>query len=136
MTDDKNYKVGRGKPPKEHQFKPGRSGNPSGRPKKKKTFIDHVAKEFGRKVEVTEGGRRKRYTIAELVVRQTATAALKGGPRDREFALALLEKHDAVVEAQGGGEVSRKEREKLDRAAMDAFLSLQRLCDPSEEEEV
>lgn len=28
--EDKPYKVGRGKPPKEHQFKPGQSGNPNG----------------------------------------------------------------------------------------------------------
>lgn len=25
--------VGKGKPPKEHQFKPGQSGNPAGKPK-------------------------------------------------------------------------------------------------------
>lgn len=28
-----NYEVGKGKPPKENQFKPGKSGNPAGRPK-------------------------------------------------------------------------------------------------------
>ena len=31
----KEYTVGRGRPPKEHQFKPGHSGNPGGRPRKR-----------------------------------------------------------------------------------------------------
>lgn len=33
--ESKAREVGRGKPPVEHQFKPGQSGNPGGRPKKK-----------------------------------------------------------------------------------------------------
>ena len=31
--NDGEYVVGPGRPPKEHQFKPGQSGNPGGRPK-------------------------------------------------------------------------------------------------------
>ena len=36
MTDSNNddeYQVGYGKPSREHQWKPGQSGNPRGRPK-------------------------------------------------------------------------------------------------------
>ncbi len=41
MSKDKkgrggDYEVGRGKPPKEHQFKPGQSGSPAGAPPKRK----------------------------------------------------------------------------------------------------
>lgn len=34
MSDDENYSVGRGRPPKEHQFKKGQTGNGRGRPRK------------------------------------------------------------------------------------------------------
>ena len=32
LADEQEYKVGPGKPPKEHQFKPGQTGNPNGPP--------------------------------------------------------------------------------------------------------
>ena len=35
MSKKKNQEVGYGRPPQEHQFKPGQSGNPKGRPPKK-----------------------------------------------------------------------------------------------------
>lgn len=41
---DNTGKVGYGKPPVEHQFKPGQSGNPGGRPKN--TLKDYVRHKF------------------------------------------------------------------------------------------
>ena len=39
-----DYEIGCGKPPKEHQFKPGQSGNLKGRPpKRKQKRIDAAA---------------------------------------------------------------------------------------------
>lgn len=48
-TDDfpaqqRNYEVGFGKPPKEHQFKPGQSGNPAGSPKPRTNLYKHISR--------------------------------------------------------------------------------------------
>jgi hypothetical protein len=60
-NDNKNEEVGFGRPPKQHQFKPGQSGNPKGRPPKPKyasaeEALARVAHEK-RKVRTTKGTR-------------------------------------------------------------------------------
>lgn len=58
-----NYTVGKGRPPRNWQFKPGQSGNPGGRPRKKPgidvlTLLDQpitVAQE-GQAIEMQPGG--------------------------------------------------------------------------------
>ena len=129
-----DYEVGYAKPPKAHQFKPGQSGNPSGRPKKQKGLIDHARKELSRKIEVTENGRRKRYPVDQLLVRKTITEGLKGGTREREAALALMRLRDTEARLESGDPLSKKAREELDKAAFDAFTAFQQLSSDSDEE--
>ena len=129
-----DYEVGYGKPPKAHQFKPGQSGNPSGRPKKQKGLIDHARKELSRKIEVTENGRRRRYPIGQVLVRKTITEGLKGGVREREAALALMRLRDAEARLENRDPLSKKAREELDEAAFDAFTAFQQLSSDSDEE--
>ena len=63
MTNkDSKYKVGYGCPPKEHQFKPGQSGNPKGRPKKNNNFAEDVLEEMSEMITVQENGK---LTIAD-----------------------------------------------------------------------
>ena len=47
--------VGYGRPPKQHQFKPGQSGNPKGRPKGAPTLQEIVAKEATKHVKIKQG---------------------------------------------------------------------------------
>jgi hypothetical protein len=54
--------VGYGRPPIEHQFKPGRSGNPFGRPKGARRFTADLLDELGEIVAVTSGDQKRAVT--------------------------------------------------------------------------
>ncbi len=55
-----DYEVGRGKPPRSSQFKPGQSGNPGGRKKGSRNFRTIVLEVLDSEIELTEGGRTRR----------------------------------------------------------------------------
>jgi Family of unknown function (DUF5681) len=55
-----NEEVGYGRPPKAHQFKPGQSGNPSGRRKGAKTEAAILREIVSRKVTIRQGDKARR----------------------------------------------------------------------------
>jgi hypothetical protein len=66
QSDD--YKVGPGSPPREHQFRPGQSGNPKGRPRKDPLGSDlkqALERSLGKKAKITEGDRERITTWAQ-----------------------------------------------------------------------
>ena len=56
---EEEYRVGPGRPPKEHRWKPGQSGNPKGAKRKRRSLIPELKAEFERvfsqKLKVTQG---------------------------------------------------------------------------------
>ena len=55
-------KVGYGRPPKANQFKPGKSGNPKGRPKGSLNLVNDLAAELSELITVREDGRARRIS--------------------------------------------------------------------------
>ena len=53
------YQVGYRKPPEHSQFKKRVSGNPKGRPRRRKTLRDYIEVELDRKVSIQENGKSK-----------------------------------------------------------------------------
>jgi hypothetical protein len=60
MNDDS--KSGYARPPKAHQFKPGESGNPRGRPKGARNLRTDLSEIMKKKVSVRESGKQRRIT--------------------------------------------------------------------------
>lgn len=59
-----------GNPPEEYRFKPGQSGNPGGRPKKKPTMRDALDSALDREVVIPLGDKQARVTVREAIAHQ------------------------------------------------------------------
>ena len=84
-------KVGYGCPPEHSQFKPGQSGNPSGRAKGSQNFKTLFNKILNEEISLREGSDVKRLTKAEAIVRSVVIGALKGDARNIAILFRLAE---------------------------------------------
>ena len=101
MTDKKNNvvqlpntsadSVGYKRPPEKNRFKPGQSGNPSGRPKGSqnlKTLFHKILKE---EISLREGSDLRKMSKAEAIMRGLVVGALKGDARSLGVLFRLAE---------------------------------------------
>jgi hypothetical protein len=93
-----DYDVGRGRPPKHTQFRPGQSGNPAGRRKGLRNFRTDVRKALGIVVKIKEGGRTRSRSAQETALRILLQKMYQGDLRalDRLLELAVRFNTDPV----------------------------------------
>jgi hypothetical protein len=93
---DQQYRVGPGRPPKEHQFKPGQSGNPKGARRKPRSIAPDLKVLFERalsgKVTLRQGEQEKIVTKAGAGIEQLVNQFAKGDRYARRDLLALAER--------------------------------------------
>lgn len=86
--------VGYGKPPRANQFKPGKSGNPKGRPTGAKSEATILQDLLQHKIGLSERGKTRRITLLEAILRRIAEDSLKGNTKSAAF---LLNRHHAMA---------------------------------------
>jgi len=84
-------KIGYGCPPEHSQFKPGQSGNPSGRAKGSQNFKTLFNKVLNEEISLREGSDVKKLSKAEAIVRGVVIGALKGDVRNVAILFRLAE---------------------------------------------
>jgi hypothetical protein len=103
---DQQYRVGPGRPPKEHQFKPGQSGNPKGARRKSKSIAPDLKALFERalsgKVTLRQGEQEKIITKAAAGIEQLVNQFAKGDRHARRDLLALAERLEVDLVAGRG----------------------------------
>ena len=104
-----DYNVGRGKPPREWQFRKGQSGNPRGRPRKHGDSASHgglssydsmLVSRLDKTVAIVEQGRKRRVRIGEAIIAKQTAQALAGSRLSANHLLALGHAAEQQLRAQ------------------------------------
>lgn len=111
-------RVGYGRLPRQHQFRPGQSGNPRGRPKGAKGLKSELLEVINEQVTITVGGKPKRIRTLKLVLKSLAAQAAKGKVNAADKLLSL------VITAFGLEDERpvAKQLSETDRLILDQFL--------------
>jgi Family of unknown function (DUF5681) len=81
--------VGYKHPPRANQFRPGQSGNPSGRPKGVRNFRSELREELSEVVTVRDGEREIQVSKQRALIKSLVAAAIEGNQRAAASVLAI-----------------------------------------------
>ena len=95
-SDNADYKIGPGRPPREYQWQPGQSGNPKGAKRKPRSILLDFKPLFdsalNKKVTITNAERRSAMTKFEIGMEQLANQFAKGDRHARREVFAIADK--------------------------------------------
>jgi Family of unknown function (DUF5681) len=109
-----NYEVGYGRPPKQHQFPRGRSGNPKGRPKGAKNTATLTREILDEKIEFSSGAGVRRISRREAILRSFGEFALDGDTKSAAFLLQRDDASDSSEDQANNGASTEEDQEILD----------------------
>ena len=95
MPEGDDDDVGYRKPPREHQFKKGVSGNPRGRPRRTRNIDTLIDRELDQTITLKEAGQEIRLRKREAIVKRLVNNAMKGDTRSIEYLVKYSREHGA-----------------------------------------
>jgi hypothetical protein len=95
-----DYVVGYRRPPKETQFAPGKSGNPTGRRKRSRTVGAILADIIGQKIPVTENGKTRRMPALEVMLRRLVNDAMRGETNAMKLLISFVDRYADTAETK------------------------------------
>lgn len=120
-----DYKVGYGKPPKEHQFPKNQSGNLKGRPKGARNFKTDVKETLKIPVRVTNNGQPRTVSTQRAALLRLREKALGGDARALDRLLGLAQTHNGEDLADAAAETLAPS----DQAILDNYVERRRRRD-------
>jgi hypothetical protein len=88
------YEVGNRKPPKQFRFKPGRSGNPKGRPKGSTSFETKIQKELSKLVTVHKNGKSVKMSKLDVGVTRLVDRFMTGDLKSTAIIIGLGKRNE------------------------------------------
>ncbi len=107
--------TGYGCPPRAHQFQPGQSGNPSGRPKGARSIATDLREELGELIPFADGKQTLELSKQRVLIKNLVAAALDGDARAMATVLTL------TLRALGSEDQHEDEEAPEDRDIMNVF---------------
>jgi Family of unknown function (DUF5681) len=116
--------MSKGRPPSEHRFRKGQSGNPSGRPRsgtaRTTSAFDIVIEKT---LTVTHGGTPREVTVEEALQHRTYQDAVAGNRSACREVLKMIAKREQYLANHAGAEVPQFQvRREIDPENVDAAL--------------
>jgi hypothetical protein len=114
-----DYEVGYGKPPKEHQFKSGQSGNPGGRQRGSRGLKTDLKAELEARMTIRINNEPVSDTRQRLLLRALASRAAAGDVRAAAIVIPLIIQ---VLGIEDRG-TDRRKLSPVDQSILDDMLS-------------
>jgi Family of unknown function (DUF5681) len=119
--DTEDFEVGYKRPPQHTRFRPGRSGNPRGRPKGTRNLASDLEDELADRILVREGGRQLKISRQPALLRTLVDQALTGDTRAAGIVLQLVAR--LITPEIGRTAASEDQLPADDRAILERFLA-------------
>ncbi len=111
--EDGEYQVGYKRPPPEHRFKPGQSGNPKGRRKGSRNLTTLINEVLNRPLSVNDGGTQRNVSALMAMLMRQASKALQGDHKAVTIFIEAARENEREQEARARERVLKEEDEAI-----------------------